>query len=186
MAQLLFEALGSEHCGVLYQDSYYRGLKTITNYDHPDALNFELMAEHLQQLKQGNAVNMPVYDFETHSVTEKTEPLSAKRIILVDGILIFHAEELKDAFDLKVFMECDEALRLERRLARDTQERGRTYECTLEQFNTQVAPLHNQFVEPSKATADRIISETRTLDQLRAAMEDIKAFCEKEYLYLAE
>ncbi|WP_317929009.1 uridine kinase [Halioxenophilus sp. WMMB6] len=159
MALNVCRALGAGNCAIVYQDSYYRGLASITNYDLPEAIDFQLMATHLNSLKQGEIIAMPTYDFTTHRRTEKQVSLDPKPIILVDGILILHAPELANCFDFKVFVECSEEERRKRRLERDTRERGRTKEETLQQFNNQVAPLHNQLVEPSKQHADFICQQ---------------------------
>lgn len=160
IASNVAQALGPDHCAVVYQDNYYRGHADITNYDVPEAIEFELMAEHLAQLQRGNSVAMPCYDFTTHRRRKNTLALEPKPVILVDGILILHAEELRNSFDFKVFVECDEVIRRQRRLLRDTMERGRSVADIIEQFDSQVAPLHNHLVEPSKQFADLICQQT--------------------------
>ena len=159
MATSLAQILGPDNCAVLYQDSYYRGAADITNFDVPEAIDFSLMAEHLAQLRAGDAIEMPTYDFTTHRRKAETIRLTPRPIIFVDGILILHATELRNSFDYKVFVECEEELRKNRRLVRDTLERGRTKEDIIRQFETQVAPLHNLYVEPSKAFADIICKQ---------------------------
>ncbi len=153
--------LGDENVAILGQDSYYidqshhfdkDGGKV--NFDHPSALDFPLMAEHIKALKSGRAVEVPIYDFATHKRLKETQTLKPKPYILVDGILIFHPEDLVTLFDYKVFIDTPENLRLERRLKRDVEERGRTPEGVRIQFMNQVKPMHDQFVEPSKKLAD--------------------------------
>lgn len=161
MVNTLHRLLGEKYCSVLFQDSYYLGLSHITNYDHPDAIDFELMRDHLALLKEGSAIEMPTYDFATHTRKKETVQLDAKPIILVDGILILASPYLKDSFDIKVFVECDEEARRSRRTSRDVAERGRTHEDTLHQFNSQVVPAHNMFVEPSKIHADYICKQPK-------------------------
>jgi len=178
MANSLVANLGPENCAVLYQDSYYRGLENITNYDVPEAIEFELIAEHLHQLKRGQQIDMPVYDFKTHRRKSATQTLVPKPIVFVDGILILHALELRDSFDLKIFVECEERYRKERRLVRDISERGRSKEEIEEQFESQVAPLHNEYVEPSKQYADIIChsNQERVIDS--AIMQELMTYCE--------
>ena len=179
MVRKLHQYLGSELSGVLYQDSYYRGLADISNFDHPDAIDFELMRDHLELLKQGVEVEMPVYDFETHRRVEETQQLTPKPVILVDGILILQSDALREVFDFSVFLECDEETRKQRRLDRDVLERGRTRESTLEQFLTQVAPLHNTYVDPSKHHADVILPQINSWAQLDAPALQVFDHCEK-------
>lgn len=159
----LCSQLGEERCSVVFQDSYYLGLSCITNFDHPSAIDFTLMRDHLTQLKEGIAIDMPSYDFHTHKRRQERTYLEPTPIVLVDGILILASEILRDIFDLKVFVECDEALRRERRTDRDVADRGRKYEETLEQFDKQVVPAHNLFVEPSKQYADYICKQSQAL-----------------------
>ena len=162
----LQQTLGDDNCLLVYQDDYYRGLKTITNFDVPEAIEFELLAQHIEELKQGNTVDIPCYDFTTHRRKHITKPTKPKPIIIVDGILILHAQELKSRFHLSVFVECSEAERRERRLNRDVKERGRNYQDTLQQFNQQTVPMHDKFVEPSKQNADLIIKDNHDWPQL--------------------
>lgn len=156
LARHLANTLGEQRCALIYQDNYYRNDNNIGNYDEPQALEFELLALHLKQLKAGKTICMPTYDFATHSRTTVQQPVPPKPVIIVDGILILHAVELSNSFDRSVFVECDESIRRQRRIERDCAERGRTRPDVIKQFNEQVAPLHNQYVEPSKAAADII------------------------------
>lgn len=159
MVNTLHSLLGEDQCSIVFQDSYYLGLSSITNYDHIDAIDFALMRDHLVKLKSGIAIDMPCYDFATHKRTSQTVRLEPKPIILVDGILVLASDVLRDSFDLKVFVECEESIRRERRTMRDVAERGRLLKETLHQFDTQVVPAHNQFVEPSKEYADYVIEQ---------------------------
>lgn len=159
MVNNLHAALGEDRCAVVFQDSYYLGLSSITNYDHLDAIDFSLMLEHLSRLKQGFSIDMPCYDFATHKRLSESVKLQPKPVILVDGILVLASEMLRNSFDLKIFVECEESVRRERRVKRDVAERGRQREETLHQFNTQVVPAHNRFVEPSKEFADHIFNQ---------------------------
>ena len=166
MVKTLSERLGEDQCSILFQDSYYWGAKYSSNYDHPEAIDFQLMQQHLALLKQGQPIEMPVYDFVHHARTEQTTVLKPKPIILVDGILILHADSLRNSFDLKIFVECEEEVRRQRRLHRDIAERGRTYENTLKQFDFEVVPAHNKFVEPSKIHADKICVDSVDFNHL--------------------
>ncbi len=155
-AKRLLSALGTHQAAIVAQDSYYIDQSHrfdrdggAVNFDHPSALDFNLMAHHLKDLKQGLAIEIPIYDFATHKRLARTEPLAPHRFILVDGILILSQENLRPHFDISVFIDVEEKVRFERRLKRDTTERGRTAEGVREQFFRQVAPMHNEFVGPS-------------------------------------
>lgn len=179
IAKKLCSLLGNDKCSVVFQDSYYLGLSNITNFDHPDAIDFSLMRDHLSQLKQGIAIEMPCYDFATHKRLDESVCLEPKPIILVDGILILATDLLRDAFDLKVFVECDESVRRDRRVKRDVTERGRQYEETLRQFDTQVVPAHNLFVEPSKQYANYVCGQAANALYDDKALETLHSYCEK-------
>lgn len=165
-AKALQEALGEDQCLILYQDNYYfdqsarfDGDGGSVNFDHPSSLDFELMATSLRTLKQGLATPVPVYDFVTHSRQEKALLTHPKKVILVDGILILHSTEVRAQLDEAIFFDTPERLRFERRLNRDVVERGRTPEGVRKQFELQVRPMHDQFVEPSKAHAHTLIRD---------------------------
>ena len=162
----LQKELGDENCLVVYQDNYYidqskkfDGDGGSVNFDHPSSLDFQLLAQDLRKLRNGQKVEIPIYDFVTHSRKIETLPTSPKRIILVDGILILHSEEVRAELDEAVFFDTPEVLRFQRRLDRDVHERGRTPEGVRKQFERQVRPMHNQFVEPSKTFADTIVKD---------------------------
>lgn len=148
----------------LEHDSYYRDLKHLPfeeriqkNFDHPASLETELLIRHIQALTDGYPVEVPVYDFENHVRKEETVKVTPSRVILIDGILIFSEPELLDLMDVKIFVDTDDDIRLLRRLQRDIQERGRTVESVLKQYEKFVRPMHLEFVEPSKRYADVII-----------------------------
>jgi uridine kinase len=173
-ARELLSEIGSERSGLIYQDSYYidQSSKFDTdggsvNFDHPDALDFKLMSEHLKQLKEGREVHIPSYDFATHSRTKEVQVFKSKDIILVDGILILSQEILRPYFDRAIFIDCPEEQRYERRLSRDVIERGRTPEGVEAQFKAQVKPMHDQFVEPSRKFATRVVNQ----DDFQVALE---------------
>jgi uridine kinase len=165
-ARELQRKLGIDNCSILYQDNYYidqshrfDGDGGSVNFDHPDALEFTLLAKHLACLKKGESVEVPLYEFATHKRLEKTLPFKASKIILVDGILILNSPEVRAELDEAVFFDTPEELRFERRLHRDVNERGRTPEGVRKQFELQVRPMHNQFVEPSKKFAQTIVHD---------------------------
>ncbi len=150
----------------IQQDSYYRNLEDLplkfreaVNFDHPDAVDNDLMVEHVRALKAGHAVELPVYDFKTHKRQAETVRVEPKSIIIIEGILIFADQRLLDEMDVKVFVDTPDDIRFIRRLRRDVAERGRTVESVIEQYLTTVRPMHRQFVEPSKREADVIIPE---------------------------
>ena len=151
---------------VLSHDNYYKRHDDMTyeercglNYDEPAALETDLMARHLDILRQGQAIDCPVYDFTVHNRSNDTIRITPERVIIVEGILIFENKELRDLMDIKVFVDTDADVRLCRRILRDVEERGRTLESVVAQYQTTVKPMHEQYVEPSKKFADIIIPE---------------------------
>ena len=143
--------IGDEHCTVVYQDDYYRpnlGDPVLVNFDHPDALDFMLMGEHIGALKQGHSIETPIYDFSTHTRIAQTKTLTPKALVIIEGILVLHAP-----------VGCEEGVRYARRSQRDIVERGRTPDDIKRQFFTQVVPMHSEFVEPSSEHADMIITD---------------------------
>lgn len=166
VAMKILERVGAEHVAYIPHDAYYRDLGHLpleqrprVNFDHPDSLESELLIEHLRQLKAGQAVDIPVYDFTTHTRTDQTRRVGPAPVILVEGILVFSEPGLRELFDVKLYVDTDADLRLIRRLQRDLQERGRTFESVIQQYLTTVRPMHLEFVEPSKRYADVIIPE---------------------------
>ncbi|ASD64088.1 uridine kinase [Bdellovibrio bacteriovorus] len=165
-AKELQKMLGSENCSILYQDNYYidqsarfDGDGGSVNFDHPQALDFTLLARGLQTLKMGQPLHVPIYDFVTHSRKSETLLERPKRVIIVDGILILHSQEVRAELDEAVFFDTPEDLRFQRRLHRDVHERGRTPEGVKKQFELQVRPMHDEFVEPSKRHAQTIVTD---------------------------
>ena len=151
---------------VLSHDNYYRAhddlpfeQRSKLNYDHPDAFETDLMIEHLKELKQGRTIECPVYDYTIHNRTEETVTVVPKPVIIVEGILIFENKALCDLMDVKIFVDTDADIRLIRRIRRDVAKRGRSLESVLNQYQTTVKPMHEQFVEPSKKNADLIVLE---------------------------
>lgn len=165
-ARALQQRLGLDLCDIVYQDSFYLDQSQkfdfdggSVNFDHPDALDFPLMAKCLSELKSGRSTQIPVYDFKTHARSREPVVMHPKPIILVDGILIFHPPMVRQLFDELVFVDTHEELRFQRRLRRDVHERGRTPDGVRNQFFKQVKPMHDQFVEPSKQFAQTKISD---------------------------
>ena len=150
---------------VIYHDNYYRRRDDIPfeerkkiNYDHPDALETDMLIEHIKQLKAGKSVVCPVYDFSVHNRSDKTVVIKPSKVILVEGILVLQNPELCDLLDIKIFVEADADERILRRVLRDVEERGRDLRGIIDQYLTTVKPMHYRFVEPSKAKADFVIN----------------------------
>jgi uridine kinase len=166
VAMEILEQVGAEHVAYIPHDAYYRDLSHLpyekrkqVNFDHPDSLETELLVEHLRMLRGGKSVEIPIYDFTSHSRTSETQLVGPAPVILVEGILVFNERELRDLFDVKLYVDTDADIRIIRRLRRDVQERGRTFESVIEQYMTTVRPMHLEFVEPSKRYAHVIIPE---------------------------
>lgn len=166
VAQIILEDLKKFGCDivVLEQDAYYAKKDNLSleerkklNYDHPSIIDFDLLISHVNDLKNGKSIEKPNYDFTNHIRMDKTTTLMPQDIIIVEGILIFVEEKLRDLFDMKIFVDTDDDIRLLRRIERDIKERGRTLEDIKKQYITTVKPMHNEFVEPSKKYADVII-----------------------------
>jgi uridine kinase len=160
----LSKSLGAACTTVVLQDNFYIDQSSkfdfdggSVNFDHPDAIEFSLLAKHLRALKSGEATEIPTYDFATHKRKKETLLIKPAPVILVDGILILHIPEVRELFDETIFFDTDEALRFQRRLKRDVAERGRTPEGVHEQFHRQVKPMHDQFVQPSMSFAKHIV-----------------------------
>ena len=155
-----------EDVTILSHDNYYKRHDDLTyeercllNYDEPAALETDLMARHLELLRQGQAIDCPVYDFTQHNRSNETIRIEPRKVIIVEGILIFENEPLRDLMDIKIFVDTDADVRLCRRIARDVTERGRTLESVLSQYQTTVKPMHEKYVEPSKKYADLVVPE---------------------------
>jgi uridine kinase len=173
-ARLLAQARAG--CVILSQDHYYidqsahfRGDGENVNFDHPDAIDFPLLAQHLRMLKQGSAVEVPNYDFVTHTRKRETEHFKPCPVIILDGTLILSQPAIREHLDTSIFIDAPEAVRLERRIRRDTTERGRTLDGVMKQFTRQVKPMHDQFVEPSKSHATHVVSGIEAFENRMAA-----------------
>ncbi len=166
VAQEILKRVGAQHIAYIPHDAYYKDLSHLPfeerrkiNFDHPDSLDTQLLVQHLKQLKAGQAVEVPTYDFTTHTRRAETRTVQPAPIILVEGILIFAEAELREMFDVRLFVDTDSDLRIIRRIKRDVQERGRTLDSVIEQYMGTVRPMHLEFVEPSKRYAHVIIPE---------------------------
>lgn len=166
VANRILQSVSAAEVVFIQQDLYYRNLKDMpldyrnaANFDHPDAIDNELLANHLKKLNAGEPVELPIYDFRTHSRLPDTTPIEAKPIVIVEGILIFAEARLREQMDIKVFVDTPDDIRFIRRLRRDIAERGRTLDSVIEQYEATVRPMHMQFIEPSKRFADVIIPE---------------------------
>ncbi|MGB8508554.1 MAG: uridine kinase [Pyrinomonadaceae bacterium] len=166
VANRILEAVSQREVVFLQQDSYYRDLAQMPldyrrkiNFDHPDAIDNDLLIAHIRALKNGEAVELPLYDFKTNSRKSETLRVEPKPILIIEGILIFNDKRLLEEMDIKVFVDTPDDIRFIRRLRRDVAERGRTVESVIEQYLATVRPMHAQFVEPSKRCADVIIPE---------------------------
>jgi uridine kinase len=166
VANRILESVSADEVVFIQQDSYYRNItdlpldyRHIANFDHPDALDNDLLVNHVRRLKAGEAVELPLYDFKTHTRMSETRHVDPKPIVIVEGILIYADPRLLEQMDIKVFVDTPDDVRFIRRLRRDLAERGRTVESVIEQYIATVRPMHMQFVEPSKRHADVIIPE---------------------------
>ncbi len=166
VANAILERVGKHIVSYLPHDAYYKDLSSLPspqraeiNFDHPNSLDTDLMIRHVEHLKAGKEVELPIYDFTNHTRTAKTIHVDACPVILVEGILIFVEPRLRELFDVKLFVDTDPDIRLIRRIERDISERGRTIESVLHQYQRTVRPMHLEFVEPSKRYADIIIPE---------------------------
>ncbi len=174
LAKKICQQFGFDQCAILSQDHYYHdqskkfdGDGGSVNFDHPSSLDFDLLAQHLEQLKKGQPIEVPVYDFVTHSRKPISEKMNPVPVVVVDGTLLFSQPQILNKVDHKLFVDVPENVRFERRLRRDVEERGRTPEGVKKQFLAQVKPMHDQYVEPSKKFADHL-----TRDNF-----DVASFC---------
>lgn len=157
--------LGRDHCILIQQDNYYHDQSSTiqaegeANFDHPDAIDFVLLAEHLAALKAGQSIDMPLYDFVNRKKLTDTRKTAPAEIVLLDGILILTQQNIVELLDHSFFIECSTEARKQRRIARDTIERLRSFCSVIKQFEDAVLPMHNRYVEPSKQRADTVISE---------------------------
>lgn len=168
---------------VIYHDNYYRAHDELPfeerkklNYDHPDAFETELLMRHLEQLKEGRAIDCPTYDYSLHNRAPGTVRIEPRPVILLEGILILFDERIRDLLDIKVFVDADADERILRRILRDTKERGRSVENIVEQYLTTVKPMHGLFVEPTRVFADIITNSGMNdvaFDLMRCKINDL-------------
>jgi uridine kinase len=166
IAESVVDLVGRDSVVFLQQDAYYRDQNHLSfeeraaiNYDHPDSIEMDLLTAHLDDLRSGRSIDRPIYDFSTHTRTDETYRIDPDAAVIVEGILVLADRELRDRFDVRVYIDTAPDIRLMRRLQRDILERGRTVESVLDQYVRTVRPMHYQFVEPSKRYADIIIPE---------------------------
>ena len=166
VARAIHDRVGKDRIEWISHDSYYRNFEGLSpeerhhiNFDHPDSLESELLARHLDVLVKGAAVEVPLYDFATHSRKAETQRVEPRKVIIVEGILVLYEPELRKRIDIKLFVDTPADIRFVRRLMRDIKTRGRSVESVIEQYVTTVRPMHEEFVEPSKRHADLIIPE---------------------------
>jgi len=177
----IMNELPETEVGIISQDSYYKEThnlsfdeRSLINFDHPRAIDFELLVAHLKELKEGKSINQPVYSFVTHNRTDDTVFTNPRKVLIVEGILILANPELRDLFDVKIYVHADSDERLIRRLKRDIAERGRDMNEVLNRYQNTLKPMHEQFIEPTKAFADIIIPNdkynTVAIDVVRAVI----------------
>lgn len=184
IANVILGRVGTQHIAYLPHDAYYKDLKDLPvaqremiNFDHPDSLDTDLLIEHIKQLKVWKSIDLPVYNFKTHTRTPRSLTVQPQSVIIVEGILIFVEQALRDEFDVKIFVDTDPDIRFIRRLQRDIAERGRTTDSVIQQYLNTVRPMHLEFVDPSKRSADVIIPEgglnTVAMDMVVARLRDL-------------
>ena len=161
----IMERFGNK-VSVVYHDNYYRAHDDLTyeqrcrlNYDHPNAFDNDLFLKHLKELKKGNSISCPVYDYTVHNRSDKTIVVNPSKVVIVEGILIFQDRRICDLMDIKIFVDTDADVRILRRIKRDVRERGRSLESVIDQYLTTVKPMHEQYVQPSRKNADIIVPE---------------------------
>jgi uridine kinase len=166
IARAIVDAVGAENVVLVEQDSYYRNLADMplderhqANFDHPDSIDSDMLVNHVRRLKQGLQVEMPLYDFKTHTRSDRIEIIEPRPVVIVEGILIFAETRVLDLLDVRVFVDTPDDIRFIRRLQRDISERGRTVDSVIGQYYRTVRPMNFEFVEPSKRHADIIIPE---------------------------
>ena len=166
IAAKLAAAIPRERCVVIDHDAYYRDQsplppheRDLVNYDHPSALESTLLARHLAELRAGRAIEVPIYDYATHTRTRETRRVEPAPLVIVEGILVFVEAVVREQLDIKLFVDTDADIRLMRRIRRDLEQRGRTFQSVRDQYYATVRPMHLEFVEPSKRHADLVIPE---------------------------
>ncbi|MAV63969.1 MAG: uridine kinase [Candidatus Marinimicrobia bacterium] len=166
IAKHLVSYFNSNICAIIKVDSYYHDLKHLSmikreknNFDDPQSIDFKLLLNHLIALKQNKSIHVPIYDYKTHTRSSEYNIIKNQKIIIIEGLFAFYEEKIKNMLNLKAFVDTNQSTRLERRIKRDLKKRKRTYESIIKQFKTMVAPMHNQYIEPTKLYADLIITK---------------------------
>lgn len=179
----IIKHLPNDEVCVISQDSYYKSTdnlsfeeRTKINFDHPRAIDFDLIIQHLKDLKSGKSIDQPVYSFVTHNRTKDVVKTQPRKVLIIEGILIFNNEKLRDLFDIKIFVHAENDERLIRRMKRDISERGRDIDEVLNRYQTTLKPMHQQFIEPTKNFADIIIPNDRyntvAIDVIRSVINE--------------
>ena len=180
----LLSIYNSNNINVINLDSYYKDLSHMgyqdrvkQNFDHPDSIDIDLIISHLKQISDGNDIDIPIYDFSNHVRLETTKTISQSSVIIVEGIFALHYMQLRKLYTLNVFIETSEDIRFQRRLSRDTKERGRTIGSIKDQFESTVIPMHEKFIGPSKQFADLIIDgNSNIINIIRSIKEKIDTY----------
>ena len=180
----LLSIYNSNNINVINLDSYYKDLSHMghqdrvkQNFDHPDSIDIDLIISHLKQISDGNDVDIPIYDFSNHVRLKTTKTISQSNVIIVEGIFALHYMQLRKLYTLNVFIETSEDIRFQRRLSRDTKERGRTIGSIKDQFESTVLPMHKKFIGPSKQFADLIIDgNSNIINIIRSIKEKIDTY----------
>ncbi|MGM9885956.1 MULTISPECIES: uridine kinase [unclassified Lactococcus] len=166
VSHAILESFTDENIGMIEHDSYYKDQsnltfeeRTKTNYDHPFAFDTDFLISQLKELREGNAIDVPIYDYSNHTRSDKTYRQEPVDVLIVEGILVLEDERLRDLMDIKIFVDTDDDVRIIRRIRRDIEERGRTLDSVISQYLTAVKPMYHQFIEPTKRYADVIIPE---------------------------
>ena len=179
VARKVLSYYGSEKCAIIEVDSYYKDLKHLTmqerektNFDHPDSIDFDLMVNHLEKILEGTEIHVPVYDYKTHTRTALTKNIKSQNIIIIEGLFSLFKQRIRDFMNIRVFVETDNKTRLARRIKRDMKYRKRTYESIIVQYNNNVKPMYDNYIEPSKKFCNLIIEggvkNTVAMEQLIA------------------
>jgi uridine kinase len=162
----IFKEVPERSIAIIEHDAYYKDQSNITyeercktNYDHPFAFDTDLFVEHIKELKKGSVIQKPIYDYSTHNRKKETIKVEPKEIIIVEGLLVFYEERIRDLLDIKIFVDTDADIRILRRINRDMRDRGRSLESIMNQYMSTVRPAHEQFIEPTKKYADIIVTE---------------------------
>jgi len=160
----VMSGLSTKDLGLIAQDAYYKDNSHLTfdqrcllNYDHPEAIDFDLMVEQIKALKSGASIDQPVYDYKIHNRTKETLPITPKAVFIIEGILVLHHKALRDLMDLKIFVDAPGDQRLMRRMKRDMAERGRDLDEVMQRYSQTLKPMHDAYIEPSKAHADIVV-----------------------------